>query len=94
MWQQIAIKALQLALCHFFQICVEQDECPDGVCDDALEAIDSLMDVPDPTVAAGRVQAFHFNIQWDQLECVVTSVRELVTCLRKFLGLDTENTVG
>ena len=93
MFQQIAIaaaiKMLQLALCQFFGYCIEQEECPDGVCDEAMKAVDTLgEDSPMPTVSPGRLQAARFDIQWDQLDCLVTSVSALVECLRKFLGLD------
>ena len=93
MFQQIAIaaalKMLQMALCQFFGFCIDQEECPDGVCDDTLQAIDTLGDdTPAPTVAPGRLMSSKFEIQWDELECLTTSVKELIKCLRKFLGLD------
>lgn len=91
MFQQVlialAVKAIQAVLCQFFEICKGDENCPDGVCDDAIADVQKLSDeTPDPLTV--KPQSLSFDIQWDQLECLVATVRELVTCIRKFLGLD------
>ena len=84
-WMDFVLKGLQWALCQFFGWCMEQEDCPDGICDEVMGEVRNLS-VPDPT--SPSPQSFAFDIQWDQLECLVTCTRELIACLRKFLGLD------
>lgn len=88
----LAVKALQAVLCQFFEVCKGDENCPNGVCDDAIADIQNLNDdMADPLSA--KPQSLNFDIQWDQLECLVQTVRELITCIRKFLGL-ADRTVG
>jgi hypothetical protein len=90
MFQQIliaaAIKAIMAALCQIYGFCLDQDECPDGVCDEAIKAIESLDEAPQPTVT--KPMAFDFDIQWDKLQPLVAATVELINALKAFLGLN------
>ena len=84
----LAIKALQAALCQIFGFCLDQDDCPDGVCDEVLVEIDTLGDEsPNVTVAPGTTQAFNFDIQWDRLGDLADAAKVFIAALRAFLGL-------
>ena len=84
----LALKALQAALCQIFGFCLDQDECPDGVCDEVLRDLDSL-DEASPGVAMSpeATQALNFDIQWDRLGELTEATKAFVTALRAFLGL-------
>jgi len=81
-----AIKAIMAALCQIYGFCLDQDECPDGVCDEALQAIESLDEAPQPTVT--KPMAIDFDIQWDKLQPLVAATVELINALKAFLGLN------
>lgn len=90
MFQQIliaaAIKAITAALCQLFGFCLDSENCPDGVCDDAIEAVNSLNESPEPLV--GKPMAFEFNFQWDQLNNLVEATVAFVNALKAFLGMN------
>lgn len=89
MFKLLVIKAIQVALCQFYGFCLKQDDCPDGVCDDALKAVDSLQETPTPTMAPGTVQSIDFgDIDWTQLKAVSDAVVELIAALKAFFGMD------
>jgi hypothetical protein len=84
----LAIKAFHAAICQFYGYCLEDENCPDGVCDDALDALDSLdADTPQPVVKPGVTQSFDFAIDWEQLKPLVDATVLFVTTLKAFLGL-------
>ena len=85
----IAIQALQVAFCQFFGMCADQDDCPDGVCDELMESIDDLGDVaPQALVSKTRTLAFDFNPDWSKLQPLVLAATEFLRALRDFLGLN------
>lgn len=84
-----AIKALQVALCTFYGLCMDQEDCPDGICDDALSAIDNLGESsPEPVASPGKAMAFDFNFQWDKLQPLVEATVAVINALKAFLGLN------
>lgn len=92
MFQQLliaaAVKAMQMALCSLFGFCINQEDCPDGVCDDALRSIDSLGDENiEPVVSPEKTRAFDFDIRWDQLKPLVDATVAFIDALKSFLGL-------
>lgn len=84
----LAVKALQSALCQMFGFCINQDDCPDGVCDEALVALDSLDDdSPSTAMSPDKTQALNFEIDWKQLQPLVQATVALIAALKLFLGL-------
>lgn len=90
MMNLLILKAVQLALCQFFNFCLDSDECPDGVCDDALDALDKITEETPPLmVAPGKTMAFGIgDIDWGQLENVVNATVALATALKAFFGIN------
>lgn len=89
--QRILIfKAIQFALCQLFNFCVNQKDCPDGVCDEATTEIDNLnLTIPPPLVSPGKVQAFDVgDIDWSKLKDVSDAVVLLLSSLKAFFGLN------
>ena len=87
----IALQALQLALCQFFGFCINQEDCPDGVCDDLLKAVDELGDdAPQAVVSSGRTMAFNFNPDWTRIKPLVDAAMAFVNELRLFLGINSK----
>ena len=84
----LAVKAFQAALCQFFGICIDFEECPDGVCDETLQAIDDLDEsAPNVVVAPGKTQALNFDLNWDAFPALSEAAKAFVVALRAFLGL-------
>lgn len=84
----LIVAGLQAALCQFFDFCINHEDCPDGVCDDATVSIDKLGDErPGVAIGPGRVQSPSFNFQWDRLSQVAAAAKAFVDELRAFLGL-------
>lgn len=88
MFKILMFKGLQIALCQLYGFCLSQPECPDGVCDEAMDAIDNI-NVPDPAVTPGKVQAFDIgDIDWSKLKEVSDAVVALITALKSFFGMN------
>lgn len=84
----LAIKALQAALCQIFGYCSDQEECPDGVCDEVLSSLDKLdEESPSTAMGPGNTQALNFDFQWDQLQNVTQAAVAFINALKSFLGL-------
>lgn len=93
MFQQLAIAAFIkmacIALCKFFDICICEDECPDGVCDKAYDALEDLSSsVADPVSNPSKVKGVDFDIDWTKLQEVVDAAVVLINALKAFLGLN------
>ena len=87
MLQLLAIKAIQFALCHFLGFCMNQEDCPDGVCDEAAAAVDSLGDdTPQVSVSPVVTQAFLSDFNWSAMSEVATAIVALVEALKKLMG--------
>lgn len=87
MFQSLAIAALQFALCHFLGFCINQKDCPDGVCNEAAEAVDSLGErTPVPTVDPTKTQAMFVAWNWDAINEVTDAIKTLVVALKKLIG--------
>lgn len=86
----IAVAAIQQLLCQFLEICLNHEDCPDGVCDEARAELDRLdTDRPMVTMSPGTTsQSTGIDWQWDRLSEVSDAIRQLVVALRAFLGLD------
>ena len=84
----LAVKAIQAALCQILGICIDSDDCPDGVCDEALRAADSLDEVsPGVAMSPESTQALNFDIDWTQLQPLTQAIVALIEALKAFLGL-------
>ena len=92
MFQKAAIAAafriIQLALCQFFDFCISQDECPDGVCDEVCQDLDSASEASPPVVMSpGITKVSSVNIKWELLGELAEATRVFIAALRAFLGL-------
>lgn len=88
MMNLIAFKAIQWALCNFLKICIEHDDCPDGVCDEALLAIDGVEDDSPPVKAAsGNVQSVG-AIDWSYMPAFADAVVALIAAAKGLFGLN------
>lgn len=85
MFQKLVMVAIQAALCHFLGYCMNQEECPDGVCTEAAKAVDSLgaeMPAADPTVT----QAAFPQWNWSAIQEVADAITTLVAALQKLFN--------
>ena len=89
MFETLILTVLKCALCQFFGYCTEHDDCPDGVCDDALRAIDSLGEATPPVLMAPEAPAPLTAIKWDwsYIEPLTNAVVELVRCIKGLIGM-------
>lgn len=85
----IALRLIQASFSQFFTCVNEADDCPDGICDDALRALDDLDNsTPNVSIAPGKVRAFDFgSINWSELKPLADSVVAMLAALKAFLGL-------
>lgn len=83
-----AVKVIQMALCQFYGFCMSQDECPDGVCDDAVKAVDSLADIGEPTADPTKVRALGLSPDWSKLKPLTDATVAFIEALMAFLGVN------
>ena len=84
---QAALKLLQVALCQFFGFCLDQEDCPDGVCDELMQECDEFGKcTPEPTMVTP--QAFDFNPDWSEFSNLVEAARTLIASIKRFLRLE------
>ena len=83
----LAVKAVQLALCQFFKVCENHEDCPDGVCVAAQKAIDEVGEKVAEPVAQPTTQSFGFNPDWTKLQPLVEATVAFLGALRAFLGV-------
>ena len=85
---KLAIQAVCAAMCQFFGFCCEDEQCPDGICDELFTELDGLGDEsPAVTVSPARTQAFEFSPDWAEFQGLVECAIEFVQRLRRFLNL-------
>lgn len=87
-------------LCKFFGMCLDNDECDDGKCEEALSAIAALEVALDdgPTLtSAADVRALgapSFDFCFECFPELVEATKNFITALMKFLGRGHDHPVG
>lgn len=80
-------KAICMAFCHFLGWCCGQDGCPGGICEDAIEKLESV-DAAAPSAHPAKVSDFGSSIDWSMLKEVIDDVMKLLSSISKFFGKD------
>lgn len=80
--------AIKVAACRFLGFCLEQSECPDGVCDDAVKALDNLGVSDDEITAVPKASVDLTSINWTALKEVCDAIVVLVAALKVFFGIN------
>jgi len=88
----IFFKAICAAACHFLGWCCRQEGCPDGVCEPAIEKLESL-EVSAPSAHPAKVTSFGANFNWSALNEIVENVMNLLASVRKFFGESSDDIV-
>jgi len=89
MFKVLLIKAIQVALCQLYGLCLNQPECDGEVCQPALDALDDLdTQMPAATMAPTKLTALDFDFQWDKFDPLVKATVEFINALKAFLGLN------
>lgn len=96
MMMNAGLKILQAALCQFFNFCMSQSDCPDGVCNEVVAKLQNFdTEVKEaPTVSVTPMVAADVRkLDWSRLQKITEIVGLLIVELRLFFGIDT-NRVG
>lgn len=91
---QILIRRLPDLLCELFGICLEDDECDNGICLDGIRIANELRDLESvtPVSAIGTTNAPTADFCFDCLPELIDAIKSLIIAIRKVLGKD--HTVG
>lgn len=87
-------------LCRFFGMCIDIDECDDGLCEEALKSLKSLEEVGEPRpmlTSASDIKALglpSFDFCFECFPELVEATKNFVTALLKFLGRNHDHPVG
>jgi hypothetical protein len=73
-------------LCQFCDCCEDEDNCPDGICNDLRSAIADLEQSVPPTTAVPQLAAPRFNFNWDEIQPTIEAITAAVKQLIRFFG--------
>lgn len=91
MFKQLIINAilqsLPQILCQIFGYCLEQEDCPDGVCEPLIDELEAIQ-TGSPLMSANpaNVSSSGFAMDWSKLPEAIDAVRAAVKALLALFG--------